>query len=47
MGSNQERQELLKLYPTSDSWKDKVSKMSDRQVTAIYLRFKKEGKLAR
>lgn len=47
MRANMERQELLKLYPDSDSWKDKVKKMSDTQAVAIYLRFKKEGRLAR
>ena len=43
---DQEREELKKLY-SSDSWNDKVDKMSDSQVTAIYLRFKSEGKLGK
>lgn len=47
MDSNQKRQELLKAYPNSPTWKDKVGKMSDGQVTAIYIRLKAEGKLGR
>jgi hypothetical protein len=36
--------ELVKqVYPTK-TWADKVSKMSDSQVTAIYLRLKRQGK---
>jgi hypothetical protein len=42
----QKREELKKLYP-SYSWQYKVDKMSPAQVTAIYLRFKSEGKLGK
>lgn len=42
-----EREELKKLYPKSDSWRAKVDKMSSAQVTAIYLKFKREGKLGK
>lgn len=47
MASDLERmkQELLKLYPKSAGWADKVKHMSSEQVTAIYLRYRSEGKL--
>lgn len=35
---------ISKVYDT-DTWHDKVRIMSDAQVIAIYLRFKREGKL--
>ena len=38
-----ERNLLRNLY--GESWKHKVDKMSDQQVIAIYLKFKKEGKV--
>ena len=38
-----ERNLLRNLY--GDDWKKKVDKMSDKQVIAIYLKFKKEGKV--
>lgn len=47
MGTNQEREALKKLYPNSDSWQDKVKNMPEDQVTAIYIRFKTEGKLGK
>lgn len=34
---------LRDLY--GPSWKDKVDKMSDAQVVAIYFKFKEEGKI--
>lgn len=47
MASDIERkkQELLKLYPKSKGWAQKVKTMSSEQVTAIYLRFLSKGKL--
>lgn len=30
-------------YNKSESWREKCKKMSDAQVTAIYLKFQKEG----
>lgn len=42
-----EREELKKAYPKSDSWQEKVKKMSDAQVIAIYNRLKAQGKLGR
>ena len=42
-----QRQELLKLYPNSERWKEKVLKMPDNQVTAIYLRARNEGRLGK
>lgn len=44
MDTNQKRQELLKVYP---HWTDKVAKMSDAQVTAIFLRLQSSGKLGK
>lgn len=41
------REELKKAYPNSDSWKEKVEKMSEGQVTAIYIRLKAQGKLGK
>jgi hypothetical protein len=43
MNTEQMRQELLKLYGAL--WRSKVRKMNSDQIQAIYLRFKKEGKL--
>jgi len=43
----QKREELKKAYPTSDSWHAKVDSMSPAQVTAIYIRFRSEGKLGK
>jgi hypothetical protein len=44
MGVNEMRDAIIKVYG-SESWKNKVSKMSDAQVTAVYLKFKSSGKL--
>jgi hypothetical protein len=38
------RDELRKTYD-SYNWRDKVDKMSDAQVFAIYTRFKASGKI--
>jgi hypothetical protein len=39
------RQEVAKLYPLSKSWQQKVKKMPDAQVIAIYMdHFNKESK---
>lgn len=45
--SNQSQimREAVKKIGKSDEWKFKVDKMSESQVTAIYLRLKSEGKL--
>lgn len=40
--NNAERNALANAYP-GRAWKDKVKKMSDSQVTAIYLRLKQQG----
>lgn len=42
---DQKKQELLKLYPKSKGWAEKVKHMPSEQVTAIYLRYRSEGKL--
>lgn len=44
--TEQEREEIKKVYP-SQSWRDKVDKMSPAQVAAIYIRFKSQGKLGK
>ena len=38
------RRIIMKAYQ-SDSWESKVKSMSDSQVIAIYLRFKREKKI--
>lgn len=43
--ATQAEREAVKKIGRSDSWKAKVDKMSDAQVTAIYIRLKAEGKL--
>lgn len=45
MTNEQMRQWLLGHYPRSSTWPDKVKKMSDAQVFAVYTRLKnKEGR---
>lgn len=45
MNSNEEkRQKLLAAYP-SPTWREKVKKMTDGQVVAIFLRLRRENKL--
>lgn len=36
---------ILRGAYKSQTWKDKVDKMSDAQVYAIYIKFKAQGKL--
>lgn len=36
------RQELMKVYPTP-KWVDRVKKMADKQVIAVYFRLKEQG----
>lgn len=43
MNANQMRLELLKCYGAE--WQSKVRKMPDKQVIALYLKFKREGKI--
>lgn len=48
--SNQERDALLAAYPPvtdkkKSAWVDKVNKMSDAQIHAIYIRLKSQGKI--
>jgi predicted acetyltransferase len=43
MKVEQMRRELARMYAAS--WKEKVLKMSDVQVVAIYRKFQKEGKI--
>jgi hypothetical protein len=41
------REELKKLYPNSKGWAEKVNNMPDKQVEAIFIKFKNENKLGR
>lgn len=48
--SAEERRAILSAYPpvsekNKSPWVEKVSKMSDAQVHAIYIRLKKQGKI--
>jgi hypothetical protein len=39
------KRELVKqAYPTQ-TWKDKVKKMPDNQIVAVYLRLRRQGKI--
>jgi hypothetical protein len=40
--SNADRIAVANAYP-GRAWKDKVKKMSEQQVTAVYLRLKHQG----
>lgn len=44
MAGNAEREALKKAYQ-SKQWADKVNKMSNSQVAAVYLRLKQQNKL--
>ena len=44
MGNNDKREALKKVY-NSRAWAEKVNKMSDDQVVAIYLRLKSQNKI--
>ena len=39
------RAAVLAVYPGSITWKHRVQGMTPEQVTAIYMRFKTEGRL--
>lgn len=41
-----EREMVKSAYKNSRTWGPKVDKMTDKQVIAIYFRFRREGKLA-
>lgn len=45
MGVEKEREAVKKIGLFPNQWKEKVNKMSDNQVLAIYLRLKSQGKL--
>lgn len=47
MSIHQKREELKKVYPNSDTWAGRVDKMSEPQVTAIFIKFQSEGRLGR
>ncbi len=45
MAAEKEREAILKLGQFPKQWKEKVDKMSDSRVIAIYLDAKAKGKL--
>lgn len=38
------KQNLISVYPKSEKWRWKVSKMKENQIFAIHQKFKQEGK---
>lgn len=44
MAESIERREVAKVY-NSATWRRRVAKMSERQVFALYIKFKHEGKI--
>lgn len=44
MANHNERMAVASVY-SGKGWKDKVNKMGDAQVTALYLKFKADGKI--
>ena len=44
VSTNEKRAQILKVYRGA-SWAEKVSKMSDTQINAIYIRFINEKKI--
>ena len=45
MDTNEKRQALKDAYPGFTIWAGKVDQMRDTQVSALYFKFKKEGRL--
>lgn len=45
MSGRIERERVKQAYPKSKAWASKVDKMTDSQVTAIFLRMKRERKI--
>lgn len=39
------RMAIIQAYSGSRAWKDKVNRMSDAQVVAVYLRLQSQGKI--
>lgn len=39
------REKIRQVYPVSKTWSKKVSNMTEGQVTAIFFRLKREGKI--
>lgn len=40
-----DKRDKIKLVYMSATWAQRVNKMSDRQVVAIYMKFQREGKI--
>lgn len=47
MSNVNEREEVRKVYKNSPSWQEKVTRMSEAQVIALYNKFKAQGKLVK
>jgi len=45
MITRQEKELVKQAYPHSKTWATKVERMPDHQITAIFLRLKREGKI--
>lgn len=46
MGDIFRKRELVKkAYPHSKTWKNKVEKMPDSQIVAVFLRLRRQGKI--
>jgi hypothetical protein len=41
----EKKREAVREAYSGEKWKDKVDKMSDDQITAIYIRLKTQGKV--
>lgn len=41
---SKERDAVMNAYP-GKSWQDKVKRMSDSQIVALYLKFKAQGRI--
>lgn len=44
MAGHKEREQLKKVYPSS-KWAQKVDKMSESQLVAVYMRLKQQNKI--
>jgi hypothetical protein len=44
-GISEKKELIKKAYPHSKAWASKVNNMPEAQVTAIFIRLKREGKI--
>lgn len=45
MAKDKEREHIISAYPDSKAWKEKVLRMTDSQVVAVYMRLRAQGKI--